>query len=175
MSKLASLVVKLGALLAILVIDPQFSIDLQLFGGVIILQTLPSVGLGLLSSWFHRGGLIAGWIAGMLAGFWMLWVTPAVTYTAANKPPTVTKEHFGGSGFALSKLGFDTKMTIYAGLVAVLVNVLVAIVATLILRAANVEDGADETQDQHYFADRGDPRVHDLPTGEGEVAPVGST
>ena len=66
-------------------------------------------------------------------------------------------------------------MTIYAGLVAVLVNVLVAIVATLILRAANVEDGADETQDQHYFADRGDPRVHDLPAGEGEVAPVGST
>ena len=97
MSKLASLVVKLGALLAILVIDPQFSIDLQLIGGVIILQTLPSVGLGLLSSWFHRGGLIAGWVAGMLAGFWMLWVTPAVTYTAAGKPPTVTKEHFGGS------------------------------------------------------------------------------
>src|SRR3982751_5663529 len=41
MSKIASLVVKLGALLAILVIDPQFSIDLQLIGGVIILQTLP--------------------------------------------------------------------------------------------------------------------------------------
>jgi SSS family solute:Na+ symporter len=175
MSKIASLVVKLGALLAILVIDPQFSIDLQLIGGVIILQTLPSVGLGLLTSWFHRGALIAGWIAGMLVGFWTLWVTPAVTYTAAGQPPTVTREHFGGSAFALSKLGFDTRLTIYAGFVAIIVNVIVAIVATLVLRAMNVEDGRDETRDGEYFADRGDARVHDLPSGEGEVAPVGST
>ncbi|HEY4626287.1 MAG TPA: sodium:solute symporter [Blastococcus sp.] len=173
-AKIASLVVKLGALLAILLIDPQFSIDLQLIGGVIILQTLPSVGLGLLSGWFHRGGLIAGWVAGMIVGFWMLWVTPAVTYTAAGKPPTVTKEHFGGSAFALSKLGFDTKLTIYAGFVAVLVNVIVAVVATLILRAANVEDGADQTRTTEYLADRGDRRVHDLATDE-DVTPVSST
>jgi SSS family solute:Na+ symporter len=174
MSKIASLVVKLGALLAILVIDPQFSIDLQLIGGVIILQTLPSVGLGLLSSWFHRGGLIAGWVAGMIAGFWMLWVTPAVTYPAAGAAPTVTKEHFGGSAFALSKLGFDTKLTIYAGFVAVLVNLVVAVLATLALRAANVEDGADGTRTPEYVADRGDRRVHDLLTDE-DVAPVSST
>ncbi len=45
----------------ILALDPQFSIDLQLIGGVIILQTLPSVGLGLMTRWFHRGALIAGW------------------------------------------------------------------------------------------------------------------
>ena len=173
MSKIASLVVKLGALLAILVIDPQFSIDLQLIGGVIILQTLPSVGLGLLSNWFHRGGLIAGWIAGMLVGFWTLWVTPAVTYTAAGQP-TVTKEHFGGSAFALSKLGFDTKLTIYAGFVAIIVNVLVAILATLILRRANVEDGVDETQPTQYVADRGDRRIRDLESGE-DVTPVSST
>src|ERR687895_541611 len=58
-SKLASLVVKVGAVLVILTLDPQFSIDLQLIGGVIILQTLPSVGLGLYTRWFHKGGLIA--------------------------------------------------------------------------------------------------------------------
>src|SRR3954470_8936933 len=40
MSKLASLVVKAGAVAVILALDPQFSIDLQLIGGVIILQTL---------------------------------------------------------------------------------------------------------------------------------------
>src|SRR3954464_2588943 len=175
MSKLASLVVKLGALLAIIVLDPQFSIDLQLIGGVIIAQTLPAVGLGLVTRWFHRGALIAGWVAGMITAFWTLYSIPAVTYTAAGKPPTVTKEHFGGSAFSLSKLGFDTKWTIWAGAVAIIVNVLVTIVATLILRAMNVPDGVDETQDRHYFADRGDPRVHDLPSGEDEVAPVGST
>src|SRR5919199_1319437 len=73
MSKVASLVVKLGALLAIIVLDPQFSIDLQLIGGVIIAQTLPAVGLGLVTRWFHRGALVAGWVAGMIVGFLTLW------------------------------------------------------------------------------------------------------
>jgi SSS family solute:Na+ symporter len=110
----------------------------------------------------------------MIIGFWTLWSVPAVTYSAAGAPPTVTKAHFGGSAFALSKLGLDTKVTIYAGFVAVLVNVLVAIIGTLVLRAANVPDGDDETRPAEYLAERGDPRVHDLRTGE-DVAPVGST
>src|SRR5436305_8200749 len=155
MSKIASLVVKLGALLAILVLDPQFSIDLQLIGGVIILQTLPAVGLGLLTRWFHRGALVAGWAAGMIVGFWTLWTVPAVTYPKPGAP-VVTREHFGGSAFSLSKLGFDTKMTIYAGFVAVVVNLLVGIVCPLVLRARNVEDGEDETRNAEYLADRGD-------------------
>src|SRR3954464_7833078 len=50
-AKITSLVVKLGAVAAILFIDPQFSIDLQLIGGVIILQTMPSVALGLYTRW----------------------------------------------------------------------------------------------------------------------------
>ena len=162
MSKIASLVVKLGALVAILALDPQFSIDLQLIGGVIIAQTLPSVGLGLLTGWFHRGALVAGWVAGMLTGLWTLWTIPAVTY-GANGATTVTKAHFGGSAFKLSELGFDTKLTIWAGIVALAANLLVAIIGTFVLRAMNVEDGQDETRLGDYFADRGDPRVHDLP------------
>ena len=55
-SKVTSLVVKVGAVLFIVLIDPQFSIDLQLIGGVIILQTLPSVAIGLFTRWFHKGG-----------------------------------------------------------------------------------------------------------------------
>jgi SSS family solute:Na+ symporter len=61
-AKITSLVVKLGAVAAILFINPQFSIDLQLIGGVIILQTLPSVALGLYTRWMHRGSP-AGWRA----------------------------------------------------------------------------------------------------------------
>ena len=75
-SKIASLVVKVGAVPCILLLDPQFSIDLQLIGGVIILQTLPAVALGLYTRWFHRGGLIAGWVAGMGLGMWMLYQIP---------------------------------------------------------------------------------------------------
>ncbi len=75
-SKIASLVVKAGAVLVILLISPQFSIDLQLIGGVIILQTLPAVAIGVFTNWLHRWGLVAGWLAGMGLGMWMLYQIP---------------------------------------------------------------------------------------------------
>ncbi|MFG2074111.1 monocarboxylate uptake permease MctP [Nonomuraea maritima] len=152
-SKIVSLVVKVGAVLCILLLDPQFSIDLQLIGGVIILQTLPSVALGLYTRWFHKGGLIAGWAAGLAAGMWMLYLIPN---------PANGKQHFGGSAFGLQNLGFDTTMTIYAGFLALIVNLVVAAVGTLIFRAAKVADGQDATKRGDYFADEGDPDVKDL-------------
>jgi SSS family solute:Na+ symporter len=149
-SKITSLVVKVGAVACIVFLDPQFSIDLQLIGGVIILQTLPSVALGLYTRWFHRGALIAGWAAGMGLGMWMLYQIPN---------PASKRAHFGGSAFPLKEFGFDTPRTVYVGLVAVLVNLLVAAVVTLILRAAKVPDGVDGTTREDYFADENDPRI----------------
>ena len=93
-SKVTSLLVKVGALVFVVFVDPQFSIDLQLIGGVIILQTLPAVALGLFTRWFHRGALIGGWIAGMGLGMWMLYQIP----NAATK-----RAHFGGSAFPLKE------------------------------------------------------------------------
>src|SRR6478672_1063839 len=158
-AKITSLVVKLGAVAAIIFINPQFSIDLQLIGGVIILQTLPSVALGLYTRWLHRGALIAGWVAGMITGLWMLYEIPKLN------PAThaVVKEHFGGSAFPLSKLGIATKSTIYPGLVSVVINLLVVVVVTLILRAMKVADGVDGTAETDYTAEREDPTVRDLP------------
>jgi SSS family solute:Na+ symporter len=159
-SKLASLVVKVGALVAILTLDPQFSIDLQLIGGVIILQTLPAVALGLFTRWFHRIGLIAGWATGMAVGFWTLWTIPQVVVTQDGVQ--TVREHFGGSAFKLSELGFDTNVTIYAGFVAVLANLLVAALVTAVLRRSGNADTADATSDDDYVADRGDADVRDL-------------
>ncbi|GII78843.1 solute:Na+ symporter, SSS family protein [Sphaerisporangium rufum] len=152
-SKIASLVVKVGAVAVILMIDPQFSIDLQLIGGVIILQTLPAVALGLFTRWFHRAGLIAGLVAGMAAGMILL-------YNIAN--PAINHAHFGGSAFPLSQLGLDTKMTIYAGFLALIVNLAVAAAGTLIARAGRLADGPDGTRPSDYTADEGDPRVHEI-------------
>jgi SSS family solute:Na+ symporter len=138
----------------IIFLDPQFSIDLQLIGGVIILQTLPAVALGLYTRWFHRGALVAGLVAGLTAGLIMLYQVPN---------PATGKEHFGGSGYPLDNFGFDTKATIYVGFVAVLVNLIVAILGTLALRAGKVTDGEDITRRPDYFADEGDPKVKELP------------
>ena len=163
-AKLASLVVKLGAVAAIIFIDPQFSIDLQLIGGVIILQTLPSVGIGLYTRWFHRGALVAGWVVGMVAGFLMLYSVQRV-----GPDGTVVKEHFAGSAFSLSKLGFDTTTNVYAGFLAVAANLLVVVLVTFVLRAMKVDDGVDGTADTDYTAEREDPSVRDLPDPLGET------
>jgi solute:Na+ symporter, SSS family len=167
-SKLASLVVKFGALVAILALDPQFSIDLQLIGGVIILQTLPAVAIGLFTGWFHRWGLIAGWCAGMLSGFWLLWHVPQVVVTKTG--PAVIRDHFGGSAFRLSELGLDTKMTVYAGFLAVAANLLVAVAVTLVVRVTRADDRIDNTGADEYHVDRDHPRARDL---EDLVNPVG--
>jgi SSS family solute:Na+ symporter len=159
-SKLASLVVKIGALAAILALDPQFSIDLQLIGGVLILQTLPAVALGLYTRWFHAKALIAGWCAGMAVGLWALYQIPQKLFNA-DGTVTLTKEHFGGSAFPLSELGFDTKTTIYVGAIAIGVNLLVCVLGTLAMRG-RVDDGFDLTSPLDYTAEQGDPGVRDL-------------
>jgi solute:Na+ symporter, SSS family len=168
-AKITSLIVKIGAVAAILFIDPQFSIDLQLIGGVIILQTLPAVALGLFTRWFHRGGLVAGWFAGMAAGIVMLYNIPRLAPDGS-----VVREHFGGSSFALTKLGLDAQSSVYAGFLALLANLLVAAVVTLVLRAMKVDDGVDGTAETDYTAEREDPTVRDLPDPLAS-APPGAT
>jgi SSS family solute:Na+ symporter len=160
-SKLASLVVKLGALLAILALDPQFSIDLQLFGGVIMLQTLPALAIALYTRWLHAQALIAGWVVGMAVGFVTLYRIPQRTF-GADGTITIAREHFGGSAFPLSDLGLSTTTTIYAGILALGANLIVAVVLTLLMRG-RVKDGEDSTSPSDYAAESGDPQVKELP------------
>jgi SSS family solute:Na+ symporter len=57
--------------------------------------------------------------------------------------------HFGGS---LADFPFtDTK--VYIALTALLINILVAVILTAILRALKVPDGTDHTSPQDYYAD----------------------
>jgi len=156
-AKLASLVVKLGAVLFIVGVDPQFSIDLQLIGGVIILQTLPMVAIALYTRWFHIWGLVAGWVAGMAWGFVMLYGIPN---------PAAGREHFGGSALPLSDLSLlgwapfgDSALQVYVGFVALIGNLVVAALVTLVLRRMGVFNGTDETEAADYHADEGDPRL----------------
>ena len=68
MSKLVSLVVKFGALVFVIALDKSFAINLQLLGGIWILQTFPTIVFGLYSRWFHRWALLAGWAVAMAYG-----------------------------------------------------------------------------------------------------------
>src|SRR3954463_15948242 len=67
----ASLFMKAGALAFVLFLPQKDAINLQLLGGVWIIQTLPPVLIGLFTRWFDRRALLVGWLAGMVAGTWI--------------------------------------------------------------------------------------------------------
>jgi SSS family solute:Na+ symporter len=147
-SKIVSLVVKLGALVFVLTLDRQNAINFQLLGGIWILQTFPAIVVGLYTRWLHRWALLAGWAVGMIYG----------TVEAYNQS-SATLKHFGASTANVplfEKLG-------YIGLTAFVLNLLVAVVLTFAFRALKDSEGVDETEPSDYHADAGDPRVEPLP------------
>ena len=159
-AKWASLVVKFGAVAFILFIDPQFSIDLQLIGGVMILQTLPAVAIALYTRWLHSKAIIAGWVVGMGWGLILLWTIPN---------PASGKAHFGGSALTLDKLSIfgwhpfaGSTLQIYVGIVALLANLIVAVLVTVVLRAMKAKEGADQTIGRDYHADADDPHLRPI-------------
>jgi solute:Na+ symporter, SSS family len=143
-SKVVSLLVKFGALVFVLALSKQFAINLQLLGSVWILQTAPAIVIGLYTRWMHRWALFAGWAVGMASGTWL-------AYGVAS----ATQEHFGGP--LVDFPGTDTK--VYIALVAFLLNLLVAVVLTAVLRAMKVDEGIDHTRAQDYYADAGDEEL----------------
>jgi solute:Na+ symporter, SSS family len=151
-SQFVSLVVKLGALLFALELSKQFSINLQLLGGMWVLQVLPSLVGGLFTRWFHRWALLLGWAAGMVYGT-----------IAAYNVAAPGNSHFGGSTDHL------WGMTVYFGLTAVILNLAIAVVLTPVFKAMRLSEGADETQPSHYTYDPASP----LPSAPA-VAPTGT-
>ncbi len=148
-SKLMSLVVKFGALFFVLGLPSDFAINLQLLGGVWILQTFPSIVIGLYTRWMHRWALFAGWAVGMLYGTWTAYVQPSI-----GDPGS----HFGSP---LATVPFtDTKG--YIALTAFVLNLLVAVALTWLLNALKVSGGADHTTPSDYLADDGDAGVEEL-------------
>jgi solute:Na+ symporter, SSS family len=113
LAKLMSLVVKIGALIVILVLPTQFALDLQLLGGVWMIQIFPAIIFGLYTRWYKGGGLLAGLIVGLAFGTYL-------SYGPTSWVP-VSKAFLG--------------IPLYNGLTAVIANVIVATVLSFILPA----------------------------------------
>jgi SSS family solute:Na+ symporter len=156
-SKIVSLITKLGALLFVLLLDKQNALNFQLLGGVWILQTLPSIVFGLFTRWFHRWALLAGWAVGMLYG----------TITAYGGCTACTTRPFGNSLAVVPGL----ERAGYIGLTALVINVAVAVLLTVAFRALKVNNGTDITTQFDYFADIGDPRVQATVSEESPIHP----
>jgi solute:Na+ symporter, SSS family len=115
MAKLISLAIKLGALAFVLLVRAQFAIELQLLGGVWILQVLPAVVGGLFTRFFRGPALLCGWLAGMAAG-------TAMTASLGLRS-SIYPFHLAGHVYGL-----------YAALPALVLNLVVAAMVSLVLR-----------------------------------------
>jgi len=131
MAKWVSLVVKLGALVFIIFVPTQFAIYLQLLGGILIIQTLPSVMLGVYTRWFNDWALLMGWLAGTAVGCWM--------FAAANLSPN----------YPLHIAGYTIPG--YAALYTVILNLIVVVVLTPMFNAMGGKQ-ADATIAADYLA-----------------------
>jgi SSS family solute:Na+ symporter len=115
-AKIASLVVKVGALAFITFLPTQYALDLQLLGGLWILQTFPALVFGLFTRRLRASGLLLGWAVGTLWGTWTAW-------SNGLKP------------LATLQLG-DTSYVFYVGLGALILNAAVAIAVSALVNMA---------------------------------------
>ncbi|HYY27930.1 MAG TPA: sodium:solute symporter [Chthoniobacterales bacterium] len=121
-AKIVSLGVKVGALIFIVFLPTRYAIDLQLLGGVWILQTFPAIVFGLFRTRLAANGLIAGWFVGMAIGTSMA--------EAMQLRPV----------FPLT-IG-DQTYTIYIGLIALIANVVVSLALSATLNTIRPRSSA---------------------------------
>lgn len=117
-SKWASAAFKFIALGFVFVVSSTYAIQLQLLGGILILQILPSLFLGLYTRWFKKEALIAGLLLGLFSGVYMAF--------EAN----VVKGQFTGFNSSL----FHTALgSLYIGVLALAINLAVTLVLSAVI------------------------------------------
>ena len=133
MAKWVSLVVKFGALIFIIFVPSQYAIYLQLLGGILIIQTLPAVMLGVYTRWFNDWALLVGWAIGTAAGAWM--------FVAANLTPN----------YPLAFAGYTFPG--YTAFYTVILNLAIAVVLTPLFNAMSARSvPLDNTVAADYHA-----------------------
>jgi SSS family solute:Na+ symporter len=150
LAKIVSLVVKFGALAFILFVPQQYAIQLQLLGGIWMIQTLPAIVPGLYTRWLDHRALLLGWIVGIASG----------TLMAASLG-------FKSSTFPLELFGY--KLSGYAAIYALLLNFAVSIIGTLVVRMLKLQAAPDATRPGD-FEDLPEPHSRLVP--EGSLPPV---
>jgi len=128
-AKWVSLIVKFGALAFIVFVPRKYAIYLQLLGGIWIIQTAPSVVLGIYTRWFNDWALLIGWAVGIGTGTWMF----IAAGLAPNYPLAIGGYTFPG----------------YSALYTLILNLVVTAVLTPVFETVTKKQ-ADETVAADY-------------------------
>jgi SSS family solute:Na+ symporter len=130
-AKFVSLIVKVGAVAFIIGLPLKYAIQLQLLGGIWIIQTLPAIVLGLYTRKLDYRGLLLGWAVGIATGTWM-----AITLKLASSIFTI---HL-----------FGVAIPGYAAVWSLVVNLVVAVVVSVLVNVFGMEKGEDRTRPEDY-------------------------
>jgi SSS family solute:Na+ symporter len=132
MAKWVSLIVKLGALVFIVEVPTKYAVQLQLLGGIWIIQTLPAILFGVYTRWFNSWALLVGWAVGTVTGTWM-----AYAVNLSNTYPL--------------KIG-DYTFPGYSAFYTALLNLAIAAVLTPVFNALGRRETVDGTVAADYHA-----------------------
>lgn len=135
MAKIVSLVVKFGALVFVLYLPTPYAIEMQLLGGIWMCQLVPSIVIGVFSRWFHPWALLAGWAAGMASGTAMA----AELHLKSSVYPLHLPAWLGGT------------WAMYAAVPALLLNLAISAVLTVLFRSISWNSGVDSTDASAYI------------------------
>lgn len=116
LAKWLSAAIKFVALAFVFVAPLTYAIQLQLLGGIIILQLLPAIFLGLYMKKLDWKSLSLGWAAGLISGIGLVLI-------ANNFSSLATSDIKTGIGL------------LYIGLVALAINIIVSVVGSYITEA----------------------------------------
>lgn len=129
-AKIFSIVMVVGAVVFILVIPSTYAVQLQLLGGMWIIQTFPAIVFSVFTRFFNGWALLVGWAVGIISATWL-----------------VTLNHFVGSIWAFHIFGWTVPS--YIALATVVINAVIAAVLSVPLNAM----ASDKARDQTVAAD----------------------
>ncbi|MBU6448280.1 MAG: sodium:solute symporter [Rhodospirillales bacterium] len=129
-AKSFAMVMILGALVFIIAIPTKFAVQLQLLGGMWIIQTFPAIVFSLFTRFFNSWALLIGWFTGVVSATWLV--------TENSFGPTWTFHVFGYS------------VPSYIAIATVLLNALVAFALSIPLNSVANDQHRDETEIADY-------------------------
>jgi SSS family solute:Na+ symporter len=130
-AKIFSIVMVVGAVVFILVIPSTYAVQLQLLGGMWIIQTFPAIVFSVFTRFFNGWALLVGWAVGIVSATWL-----------------VTLNHFVGSIWAFHIFGWTVPS--YIALATVVINAVIAAVLSVPLNALASDKRLDQTVASDY-------------------------
>ena len=129
-AKLFAMAIILGALVFIIAIPTKYAVQLQLLGGMWIIQTFPAIVFSLFTRFLNGWALLIGWFAGIVSATWLVAVN--------SFAPTWVFHVFGYS------------VPSYIALATVVLNAFVAFLLSLPLNSVANDRHKDETEVADY-------------------------